>query len=51
MMLDLLRNEVMSETLDARIAMLIDPVEAAQRVSKRLLNSTSFMASIATFSG
>lgn len=48
-LLDLLRKEVIEETLDAHVTTFFDTDEAAKGLSKRLLASTFFMALIANF--
>lgn len=48
-MLDLMRKEVMQETLDAHVAKLFGTGAAADWLSKRLWTRSSFMEPIATF--
>lgn len=48
-MLDLLRKDIIGETLDARIAKIFDTKAAADKFSKKLFTSTSFVARIGTF--
>lgn len=48
-MSDLLRTDVIRETLDARIAKYLDTNAAAEQVSKRLPTSSSSMVPIETF--
>lgn len=47
--LDQLRKEVVGETLDVHIAKFLDMDAAADRVSKKLLTSSSLMAPVVTF--
>lgn len=47
--LDLLRKELLGKTLDADVSELFDLDAAADRLSKRLLTSSSFIAPIDTF--
>lgn len=42
-MLDLLRNDIIGETLDARVAKFFDTNEAAEGLSKSQFTLTSFM--------
>lgn len=46
---DPLRKDVTGETLDAHLAKLFDTDASADRLSRDLLTSSSFMALIATF--
>lgn len=48
-MLYLLRKDVMGETLEAHISKSFDTYAAADRLLKKDLTSSSFMALIATF--
>lgn len=47
-MLDLVHKDVIGESLDAPIVKFIDPYPAAERLSKRLLISGTFMVPFAT---
>lgn len=49
MMLELLYEDVICDTLDAFIAKFFDTDEASDRLSKQLLTSSSFMTPIAKF--
>lgn len=48
-LLDLLPKDVIGDTLEAHIAKFLDTDEFTDRVQKKLLTSSSFMASIATY--
>lgn len=48
-MLDLLRKDVIEETMDAHIAKVLNTYAAADEISEKLLTSSSFIAPITTF--
>lgn len=50
-MMDLLRRDVIGDTLDAHVARFFEKDEAAEGLWKRMFTSTSFMGRIENFAG
>lgn len=48
-MLDLIRRDVVEETLDAHISRILDPQMATEKLLKKLLTPNSIMAPFPTF--